>query len=340
MKKPTRVKVKAPVRIDFAGGPSDVPPFSTHEWGYVVNSTIDMYAVVEIRTRLGSGITISSQDLNLSMSYASVAMLDHNSQLRLITKAVEMLGGEQGMDIIVATDVPPGSGLGASSSISVALLNALHLLRGESDISEEELALEAMDLQMNKLSIVVGGQDEFAASYGGFQSFKFENGKIHRKPLLITTEVAQKLGDHLLLCYSRTSHQSGDVLTRVMKRYSDGDPITTKQLRRLRSIAIEIESNLESGDASSAVQLLSTVWSVQRDLDPGVSTPALEAIFQIAKSHGGIGGKVAGAGGGGCVLLTCDPYRREEITQALYKEGFPTIPMQFTTNGVTAALVD
>src|SRR5579859_7825714 len=325
-----RVVVRAPVRVDFAGGPSDVAPFCVQEWGYVVNAAIDKYAYAEVQVRADPQIVVTSHDLQQQEVYPSVDALGHDSPLRLLTTAIALVGSGPGLDVGVKTEVPAGAGLGASAAVCVALLRALQTLQGAAE----------MRVETGPLHNVGGGQDQYAAAFGGVQSFQFAPGGTVRKPLPIATATQRRLEDSLVLCYSGTSRISGTVLAGVMDRYVRGDPATTRQLRRLREIALEIEALLESGDLDGFGEFMTAAWQAFRALHPSVSTPAIEQILAIGRAHGATGGKALGAGGGGCVLLACDPAQRSAVAAALEQARFATIPFHFAAQGAEVIAIE
>jgi D-glycero-alpha-D-manno-heptose-7-phosphate kinase len=326
--------VKAPVRVDFAGGPSDVAPFCVEEWGYVVNGAIDKYATVRVWRRADSCIVMRSDDLQLEESYPDRAALRHDTPLRLLTTAVELAELSGGVEIAVRTDVPAGAGLGASAAVSVALLFALRTLGGAIGIDRDALARASIGHETGTLRNTGGGQDQYAAAFGGFQGFHFAGDAVRRNPLPVAEATRRALEESLLLCYSGTSRISGSVLGEIMKRYRDGDAAVIGHLRRLREVAQAVEALLLAGDLAGLGGYLTEAWYAFRALHPSVSTPIIERIFAVALAQGASGGKATGAGGGGCVLLACEPARRETVAAALHAEGFSTIPFRFTQGGV------
>ena len=327
--------VRAPVRVDFGGGPSDVAPFCAQEWGYVVNGAIAKYATVRVRPRSDGQVVLTSGDLGVREHYPSAAALRHDTPLRLLTAAVALAGGDGGWEIQVQSDVPAGAGLGASAAVSVALLYALGAARGAPPLDRAGLARTAIGLETGQLQNVGGGQDQYAAAFGGLQSFHFSAGGVARRALAVAPATRRLLEESLLLCHSGSAHVSGAVLGGIMDRYTRGDAGVAGDLRRLRVLAQEIEALLLAGDLAGLGARMTAAWHAFSALHPSVSTPAIEAILTIALAAGATGGKALGAGGGGCVLLACDPDRRAHVAAALRAAGYPPIPFQFAAEGVT-----
>ena len=326
--------VRAPVRIDFAGGPSDMAPFCVDEWGYVVNAAIARYATVTVRRRADAQVILASADLGRRETYASPAALRHDSPLRLITRAVEMAGVDHGLEVTVRTDVPPGSGLGASAAVSVALLHALRTLRGETGLRREDLANDGIALETGRLQNAGGGQDQWAAAFGGVAGLRFAAGGSARQALDLPPDTLRALADSLVLCYSGTSRISGDLLASIMARYTQGDAAAQRDLRALREIALRIQAALLVGRVDTLGPLMTEAWVAFQALQPAISTPVIARIFEVALAAGATGGKAMGAGGGGCVLLACAPGRQAAVTGALRDAGFTLLPVQFAESGV------
>lgn len=329
-----QVVVRAPLRIDFAGGPSDVPPFSKNEWGYVVNAAINRMATVRVRRRNDDQICIVSRDLGISETYESIDQLQTNTPLSLLTTAVKLIGVDQGIDLDVFTDSPHQSGLGASAAVSVTTLAALHFLRGR-EVHLGDLAEKAIFHEGAMLGNLTGGQDQFASIFGGFQSFHFSRGTVTRHNITLTPERAYALNNCLILCYTGTSHISGNVLSDVMRNYSENLNDAQKNLRKLREVAQLIEQEIVDGDLDEIGPLLSLAWETQSSLHPSLSTTSIEYILERARINGSTGGKVTGAGGGGCVLLACEPTKKNVLQAALSSEGIQVIPFNFINTGVT-----
>ncbi len=330
------VTVRAPVRVDFAGGPSDVAPFCTDEWGYVANGAIGLYATVHARRRADPQIVLCSDDLGRREVYPGYAALVRDTPLRLLTTALDLAEFRDGVEITVRTDVPSGAGLGASAAVSVALLSALARLQGAAAPDRARLAQAAIRLETGKLQNTGGGQDQYAAAFGGFQGFHFAAGGVTRRALAVPAAAQQALAGALLLCYSGVSRISGDVLGAIMARYRDGDAAVIGHLRRLRDLGHAAEAALLAGDVAALGPLMTDAWRAFRALHPSVSTPTIERIFALAGGAGALGGKATGAGGGGCVVLACDPARRATVAAVLIGAGFQVIPFTFCPDGVAA----
>lgn len=225
------IKTSAPTRFDFAGAPTDVEPFKTEEGGYVVNASLGIRVSASVAvTPDSSEIVVASRDLGVEERFASIETLDQSGVLRLIKAAIKHVHPEHGMQVTTSTDVRPGSGLGASASLAVALLSALRQTKGE-NTTATELVDDALYVENVMLGNINGGQDQFASVLGGFHALEFGSEHIDVRPLRLSPEFRNSLEERSLLCYSGESHLSGQVLDQIMKDYKRGDRRTVTSLR-------------------------------------------------------------------------------------------------------------
>lgn len=203
------IRAQAPVRFDFGGGPTDVDPFKTREGGFVLSAGIKQLAKVQITERSDNKIIIRSDDYGTVEKASSVENLDLEGPLRLIKAAVKHIQPTHGLEINTKVDVPPGSGLGASASIAIALVGALRSQRGEEKIQPITLINDALYLENEMLKNINGGQDQYAAALGGFHAFEFKGPDVSVKTLNVKEETIRELESRSLLCFSGESHLSG-----------------------------------------------------------------------------------------------------------------------------------
>ncbi|MBE0649918.1 MAG: hypothetical protein IH595_03655 [Bacteroidales bacterium] len=326
------IKVQAPMRLDFAGGLTDVPPFCIDEWGYVVNSTIDKYANVRIARRVDKRIVLESKDYNTKEDYPSIVEAMTTSSLSLLVSAIRLAGIDFGVEISVHTGIPPGSGLAASTAVSIAILKGLYTIKN-TEIRLRRLAQSAIHLEMTYLNNLVGSQDQFASSYGGFNSFKITKNGTQRHKLSVRRSIVDQMQRRLILCYSGDTRISGNLVRNIMDRYRKGESKVVKGLQHIREIAVKCEEAVVRGDPSLG-KLMYSHWNVHRSLHPDATTDQIEEIFATAMENGSSGGKVIGAGGGGCVLLYCDPDKKQRIQEELENRAYRIISFTFSKLGV------
>jgi len=321
------------VRLDLAGGWTDVPPFSKEVGGAVVNVAVNLYTYASLAPRPDERFRIASADYDISLEIASFDELAYDGRLDLIKAALRHLGIRQGLNIFVRSEAPPGSGMGSSASAGVALIGLLDAFRGQKrDLSE--IAELAHLLETEELGIAGGKQDQYAAAYGGLNFLEFEDPVVRVRPLHPSDGVLNELEKHLVLCYTGRSRVSGDIISTVMEAYRRGEPGTVRALHRLKAIAVEMRDALLAGDLEAFGALLRENWENQKALHPSVTNPQIERLFAIALAEGAVGGKALGAGGGGCLLFYCRSDREHLVRQALAEAGAQPLSFHFDFKGL------
>ena len=327
------IRSRAPVRLDLAGGWTDVPPFSKEVGGAVVNVAVNLYTYASLAPRPDERFRIASADYDISLEIASFDELAYDGRLDLIKAALRRLGIRQGLNIFVRSEAPPGSGMGSSASAGVALIGLLDTFRGqERDLSE--IAELAHLLETEELGIAGGKQDQYAAAYGGVNFLEFEDPVVRVRPLHPSDGVLNELEKHLVLCYTGRSRVSGDIISTVMEAYRRGEPGTVRALHRLKAIAVEMRDALLAGDLEAFGALLRENWENQKALHPSVTNPQIERLFAITLAEGAVGGKALGAGGGGCLLFYCRSDQEHLVRRALAEAGAQPLSFHFDFKGL------
>ncbi len=330
---PTEFHAIAPVRLDFAGGWTDVPPFSAREGGVVVNGAIELTARVVVRLG-GRLIRLVSEDLGEELECADSAGLVLDGRLDLLKAALRMLPVQTACTITTRCDAPPGSGLGSSGAMDVALVAALALARAER-LTGREIAEQAWYLETVEAQIPGGKQDQFAAALGGFQRLTFRDPDVGIEPITLDPAFATALEQRTVLCYTGRSRVSGATIARVMSAYERGDPRVTGALRAMKDVAAAMAEALRAGDAARVAILLSDNWSHQQTLDPGMRTPDMARLESALRAAGALGGKAAGSGAGGSMFFVTGDDPTPAITAAR-AAGATVLPMRWALEGVRA----
>ncbi len=290
----------APVRLDFAGGWTDVPPFASREGGVVVNAAIDLRVHATFEPG-GQGILLHAEDLKQAARVSSAADLTGDRSLILHRAALRMLPVGPGT-LRTRSEVPAGSGLGSSGSLDVAMVAVLAAARGEA-LSREELAAYACDLEVVEAGLAGGRQDQYAAALGGFHRLTFRGDAVEAEPLAPDPAFWIELQRRMVVCYTGRSRVSGETITRVMSAYERGDRAVTGALRELAEIAERMAEALRAADLPRVAELLSANWRCQQRLDAGMRTGEMAALEAAMEDAGAIGGKAAGAGAGGSMFF-------------------------------------
>jgi D-glycero-alpha-D-manno-heptose-7-phosphate kinase len=321
------------VRLDFAGGWTDVPPFSAREGGIVVNAAIALTARVAVRLG-GHLIRLVSEDLGEELECADSGGLVLDGRLDLLKAALRMLPVQAACTITTHCDAPPGSGLGSSGAMDVALVAALALARAERSTGRE-IAEQAWYLETVEARIPGGKQDQFAAALGGFQRLTFRDPDVGIEPITLDPAFAAALERRTVLCYTGQSRVSGATIARVMAAYERGDPRVTGALRAMKDVAAAMAEALRAGDAARVAALLSDNWTHQQTLDPGMRTPEMAGLESALKTAGALGGKAAGSGAGGSMFFVTGDDPAPAIAAA-HAAGATVLPVRWALEGVRA----
>ena len=312
------VVTRAPLRISFAGGGTDLPSFYQREFGAVVSATIDKYVYVMInrcRPLLSRGIDDPGR-YRIRLSYSSTENVQQVDELKhpIVREALKLMDLDIPMDISTMADVPAGTGLGSSGTFSVALLHALHLLKGE-DPDREQLAAEAAYIEIDILGRPVGKQDHYAAAFGGLNAIRFlADGEVTIRPVGKPAVPEGQLFPHLLMLYTGVSRDASTVLS-SQRENVDG---LSGELIKMRDHAHQLEKLLNGEFCLHRFgEVLHGNWMHKRTLSDNISTMQIDAWYDLAMEAGALGGKICGAGGGGFLLLVVEPEQRSAVREAL-----------------------
>lgn len=326
------VRCIAPVRIDFAGGWTDVPPYSALHGGAVVNAAIRTHVSVVCRPR-PSGISLVSHDLGLGLATNSADELAYDGKLDLAKAAIRRAGLRAGWELSTDSSAPVGGGLGASGALGVALVAATRAAAGLATGPVEAAEL-AHQLEVEEVGIAGGKQDQYAAALGGFLYLEFYDPEVRVTRLELEPKLVDSLQERLVLCYTGRSRLSGDTITRVMDGYENGDARITAALDGLRAAALSAREALSARDIERLARVVAENWRHQRALDARMSTPDMERIEAAAMDAGAVGGKACGSGAGGCMFFVTAPGAAEAVRNAVRAAGASLLPTVFDMHGV------
>lgn len=325
-------RAAAPVRLDFAGGWTDVPPYSAREGGVVISAAIGLHARAEVRPG-GTGLRLTAEDLGATLDLPDEAALTPTGPLSLLQAALRLLPVGP-CALVTRSDAPPGSGLGSSGALDVALVGALTEARAEARDARAVADL-ACRLESVEAAIPGGRQDQFSAAFGGFLRLGFRDPEATVEPLALDPGVLAELERRMLLVYTGASRFSGATIGRVMQAYERGDAAVTAALDGLREVAERMPDALRAGDLAPLGTLLDRNWSHQRTLDSGMCTPRMARLSEAMRAHGALGGKAAGSGAGGCMFFL-GPDDPEPAAAAARGMGMTILPVRWVDRGMHA----
>jgi len=329
------IRAKAPLRISFAGGGTDVPPYPEREGGCVLNATIGKYAYGTLRPRKDNRIQVESIDFGLSISYGIDEPLVYDGKLDLVKGAIEKLEGRKstGFDLFLHCEVPPGTGLGSSSTIMVALVGLLKEFKNM-PLTDYEIAHIAYVIERKELGIKGGLQDQYAATFGGFNFIEFLGDRVIVNPLKISQDVVNELEHNLLLCYTGKTRVSSGIIDDQVSRYEKGEEESLEGLRALKKITIEMKNALLQMRICEFGELLHLEWENKKKMSNKITSPEIEDMYETARKAGALGGKITGAGGGGHMLLYCLFDKKHRVAEELINMGATITDFSFTPYGL------
>jgi D-glycero-alpha-D-manno-heptose-7-phosphate kinase len=324
-------RAAAPVRLDLAGGWTDVPPFSTREGGVVVTASIALFARAEA-SRREHGYLLRAGELGAAVELDRADREVTDPNLVLHAAALRLLRRPSPLSLVTTSDVPPGSGLGSSGAVDVAIVAALAGLDGES-LDPLALAHEAWRLEAVEAKVPGGKQDQYAAALGGFNLLTFNDPEVGATPLALEAGFADELAKHIVLCYTGASRLSGNTIARVQAAYESGNTQVTGALFELRDAGLAMTEALKRADLVQVGALLTRNWRAQQRLDPIMCTAAMAQLDSAMRNAGAIGGKAAGSGAGGCMFFLAgdDVDAARRAAMAL---GARILPVEWAMQGV------
>lgn len=308
---PRAVTTVTPQRLSFAGGGTDLPDFYRRHGGAVVSATINKYIYVMVKQHS----PLFNENYRLSYSKTEHVQRLEEIENDVARECLRLVHADPPLFISTASDLPALSGLGSSSSFAVGLLYALHTLRGE-DVSAGQLAEEACQVEIEMLRRPIGKQDQYAAAFGGLNCIAFkQDGRVHLDSLWLPGHGAATLFRNSMLFWTGMQREAGDILEEQRSRIGD----TGETLLRMRDMAHECRDVLLESveDPRKFGALLDAGWRAKRSLASRISTPQIDASYERALAAGALGGKIAGAGGGGFLYLVVPLERQPAVRAAL-----------------------
>ncbi len=335
------IRSKAPLRLGLAGGGTDVAPFSDIYGGSILNATISMYAYASIQPLDNGKIILNSVDKKERYELDSKEILEIDGNLDLhrgiYNRIVKQFAGKAlSFELTTFVDAPPGSGLGTSSTLVVAILGAfaewLQLPLGEYDLAYLAYEIERIDLNM-----AGGKQDQYAATFGGVNFMEFaKNDKVIVNPLRIRPDYLNELAYNLVLYYTKTSRFSSSIIAEQSKNIVNNNQSSIEATLKLKEQAVQMKEALLRGHLDKIGEILNFGWHNKKKMAQAISNPLIDDIYNTAIENGATGGKISGAGGGGFMIFYCPGIARSQVIEALEKFGGQAKRYEFTTSGLTS----
>ena len=327
---PVFIESSAPTRIDLAGGTLDIwPLYLFHEGAQTINAAISLRARCSLQPRSDRGLTIVSDDTGRRVDVAHWSELRDNTELKLLGRLLHHFRAEA-LEMHTRSESPVGAGIAGSSALNIAVCGALLAWTGQ-QLSDDQILRIAMNVEAQAIDVPTGVQDYRPALYGGISAVELNVDGIKRVALPVA---ARELEARLVLAYTGATRNSGINNWEVTKRHIDGDREVQRRFGRIRDIAAAMRNALERSDWKEAGLQIAEEWENRKGLAPGVTTHEIDAMLAAARAAGAYGGKVCGAGGGGCLFCLGEPDRMPAIRDAIVTNGGRLLEFRIESEGL------
>ena len=333
--------VRSPVRISFGGGGTDLPGYYEQFGGCVLSTSINKYFYTILQKRTDGKIQIISSDLRALETWHDISKMDvKSSALEIPLAVIKQLNRKLSVDLFLASEIVAGTGLGSSASVCVGVLKALVEYLGIS-LSKYELAEKCFRIARTTLGKPVGKQDEYAAAFGGLNFITFNrDGSTLAEPISLRTDNLRELESSLMLFFTGTAHNSWTLLEQQEESTRKDTGRTVESLHAIRELAEYMRRALLKGDIWSFGDLLNESWEAKKRISSGISNSLIDEAYLEARRSGALGGKIAGAGGGGFLLLVCEKPYQEKVREALAKLQLKEMAFAFDSQGAKVVVND
>lgn len=336
------VRARAPLRLGLAGGGTDVSPYCDLYGGQVMNVAINRYAYATLDPSPEGLVEFHARDANASIRCAPEAVVLQPGPLLLMQGVYlricdGMLGGRRpALRIRTHSDAPPGSGLGSSSTMVVALVAAFNEYFGLA-LGDYEIAHLAYEIERLDLGLSGGKQDQYAAAFGGFNFIEFHaHDRVIVNPLRIRDWVWAELEASLVLYFTGVSRSSAEIIDEQVRNVAGGREDALEATHRLKLEAVQMKEAVLRGDLRRLAEVMQAGWEAKKRIAASVNNPMIDALERLAFQHGATAAKVSGAGGGGFMMFMCDPAERIGLAHALAGQGGTLWDTRFTSHGASA----
>ena len=321
-----------PVRISFSGGGTDMPEYYNEFGGNVVTSTINHFTYVILNLRNDDLIQAFSSDFQIHNTSAILENLELKPGTEIPIAVLKHLNFKTGATVMVCSDVPPSSGLGGSSSLTVDFVKTLSTLQ-KLKWNSEKIAETSFHIERNVLQHPIGKQDDYIASFGGFNFIRFTNEQVYVEPIKINKSTFDELQENLLLFFIGDTRKNADILSNQLDNIKQRRTETIESLNYVKGLAEEMNSSLKQSDITLFGELLHKGWLAKKKFTKGVSNENVNKIYDIALENGALGGKLTGAGGGGHMLFYCEKSKHDRFIQKMEDIGLKHIRFKFNNDG-------
>ena len=332
------IRGRAPLRVSFGGGGTDVAPFCVEQGGAIIGSTINKYAYCSIVPREDNQIVVHSLDFDMTVKYNTKKNYVYDGKLDLVKAALKAMKINKGCEVYLQCDAPPGSGLGTSSTVMVAMLIAMARWKGM-EMDGYQLADLAYQVEREDLKISGGYQDQYAATFGGINFIEFHGrNNVVVNPLRIKKDILHELQYNLLLCYTGNVHVSANIIQDQVSNYKKVDAFNA--MCEVKALAYAMKDELLKGNLYAFGRLLNISWESKKRMSTKITNPQVDALYNEAMEAGALGGKLLCAGGGGYLLMYCPYNVRHKVAERLEAAGGQLTDWNFELRGAQSWISD
>ena len=332
------IRGRAPLRVSFGGGGTDVEPFCVEQGGAIIGSTINKYAYCSIIPRDDDQITVHSLDFDMTVKYNAKENYVCDGRLDLVTAALRAMDIKQGCEVYLQCDAPAGSGLGTSSTVMVSLLTAMARWKG---ITLDNYAMADLAYGVERIDLGISGgyQDQYAATFGGFNFIEFHGrNNVVVNPLRIRRDIINELQYNLLLCYTGNIHVSANIIKDQVSNYKKPDAF--QAMCEVKALSYAMKDELLKGNLHNFGRLLDYGWESKKRMSSKITNPQIDMLYDEAKKAGALGGKLLGAGGGGFLLVYCPYNVKHQVARRLEAAGGQLMDWNFELRGAQSWICD
>ncbi len=333
--------VRTPVRISFAGGGTDLPSYYQRFGGAVLSTAINKHFYTILQKRSDGKVQVISSDLRVVETWEDIERMSvKGTELEIPLSVMKELGCAVSVNLFLASEIPPGTGLGSSASVCVNVLKTLSTYLGV-PISKYQLAERAFRIAREVLGKPVGKQDEYAATFGGMNLIHFHaDESVTVDPLDLEPKLVRELQSNLMLFFTGAAHHSWTILREQEQSTTSRSGMAVDSLHEIRRLADTMAASLRAGDLEQFGGLLHEGWEAKKRVSKKISTQEIDAMYAVARENGAIGGKITGAGGGGFLLLYCPRERQQDVRERLSEMGAREMGFEFDFHGAQVVADD
>jgi len=333
--------VRTPVRISFGGGGTDLPAYYQKFGGAVLSTAINKHFYTILQKRSDGKVQVISSDLRVVETWEDISRMSvKGSELEIPLSVMKELGCAVSVNLFLASEIPPGTGLGSSASVCVNVLKTLTAYLGV-PMSKYELAEKGFHIARNVLGKPVGKQDEYAASFGGLNFITFrQDESVNVEPLALEADLVRELESNLMLFFTGAAHHSWTILKEQEQSTRTKSGTAVESLHEIRELADLMRDTLKAGNLDQFGELLHKGWQAKKRVSDKISSSRIDEIYEAARHEGAIGGKITGAGGGGFLLLYCRQPEQPAVRARLSDLGAREMDFEFDFQGAQVVVDD